>query len=258
MDSEILLCFSWTNFQEFRKFVHARSRNSAVSTPDIACGLYNSKYDVDEANTTMTYLTTSSLPGLSIVSMPSLLPVARKRKYSQKRVYVAVAVAYSVWVSFAITARNSSSRLDWVVSSSLSLHILIRPCESPVASVWRLETNKKKLTEEYRLWWLYFTVWKPSAPVATFPRLLSGHYSWLARPVTYLHFTCVFRAWFVADSSVTNFPAHRTCETCVTIAKHVYIELRLNLVYIAHQQKWQSKFLKICKTWINYTVATTE
>ena len=201
----------------------------------------------------MTYLATSSLPGLSIFSTPSLLPVAGKRKYSRKRVYVAVAVAYSVWVSFAITARNSSSRLDWVVSSSLSLHILIRPCESPVASVWRLATKKKKLTEEYRLWWLYFTVWKPSAPVATFPRLLSGHYSWLARPVTLfpalfaVHtpvtfisraslWLCVFRAWFVADSSVTNFPAHRTCETSFTIAKHVYIELRLNLVYIAHQQ----------------------
>lgn len=96
MDSEISLCFSWTNFQEFREFVHTRSRNSAVSTLDIACGLYNSKYDVDEANTTMTYLAMSSLPGLSIVSMPSLLPVAGKRKYSQKRVYVAVAVAYSV------------------------------------------------------------------------------------------------------------------------------------------------------------------
>ena len=176
----------------------------------------------------MTYLASSSLPGLSIFSTPSLLPVAGKRKYSRKRSYVAVAVAYSVWVSFAITARNSSSRLDWVVSSSLSLHILIRPCESPVASVWRLETKNKKLTEEYRLWWLYFTVWKPSAPVATFPGLLSGHYSWLARPVTLfpalfaVHtpvtfisraslWLCVFRAWFVVDSSVTNFPAHRTC-----------------------------------------------
>ena len=93
----------------------------------------------------MTYLATSSLPGLSIFSTPSLLPVAGKRKYSRKRVYVAIAVAYSVWVSFAITARNSSSRLDWVVSSSLSLHILIRPCESPVASVWRLETKKQKI-----------------------------------------------------------------------------------------------------------------
>ena len=145
MDSEILLSFSWINFQESRECVCTRSRNSAVSTTNIACGLYNPKHDVDEANTTMTYLATSSLPGLSIFSTPSLLPVAGKRKYSRKRVYVAVAVAYSVWVSFAITARNSSSRLDWVVSSSLSLHILIRPCESPVASVWRLETKKQKI-----------------------------------------------------------------------------------------------------------------
>ena len=36
-------------------------------------------------------------------------------------------VLYSVCASFAITAKNSSSRALWFVKSSLSRHILIRP-----------------------------------------------------------------------------------------------------------------------------------
>ena len=44
-------------------------------------------------------------------------------------------VGYSVCASFAMTVKNSSSRADWVVKSSLSRHILILPCESPVATV---------------------------------------------------------------------------------------------------------------------------
>lgn len=41
---------------------------------------------------------------------------------------------YSVCASLAMTAKNSSSREDWVVKSSLRRQILIRPCESPVAT----------------------------------------------------------------------------------------------------------------------------
>lgn len=135
MNSEIFFKFLPDKFSIFWECFCTRSRNSAVSSPNTACGLHNPKYRVEEANTTNAYLAASSFP--VSLSSPRLLSFRwpRRAKILGNEVYVAVAVTYSVCVSFAITARNSSSRLDWVVSSSLSRHILIRPCESPVASV---------------------------------------------------------------------------------------------------------------------------
>lgn len=50
-----------------------------------------------------------------------------------------------------MAAKNSSSRANWVVKSSLSRHILILPCESPVATVWRLEKKKKQTYKENQI-----------------------------------------------------------------------------------------------------------
>ena len=67
----------------------------------------------------------------------------RLTTYRSKHTGVEYISCYSVCASFAMAAKNSSSCADWVVKSSLSLHILILPCESPVATVWRLEERKK-------------------------------------------------------------------------------------------------------------------
>ena len=61
-----------------------------------------------------------------------------------KMTVMTICVLYSVCASFAITAKNSSSRAVWFVRSSLSRHILIRPWESPVATIWRLKDETQR------------------------------------------------------------------------------------------------------------------